>query len=211
MELEAGAILAGLPDPVDIGRRVTRGGRLVIRLDEARDMPAATAAAQALRVALQPDVHVIASPGTTGRGPTLTVLRLVTEAEAAALRPALDHLVAEFRQTAGALVAQLRAESQMGDVDECCPETVLVRDVIWHLDPHGEHCRFENPASGEVVEADINAPDTVDPYFLLLYAKTSGRHGAVLDACVEGFHDMCRLLDLAGSQGDGASHQLLPW
>ncbi|WP_144122742.1 hypothetical protein [Catellatospora sichuanensis] len=165
-------------------------------------MPAATAAARALRIALEPDAHVIASPGTTGRGPILTVLRLVTESEAATLHSALDHLVAEFRQSAGALVAQLRAgESRKGDVDGCYPETVRVRDVIWHLDLHGEHCRFENPATGEVVEADINAPETVDPYFLLLYAETSGRHGAVLDACVEGFHDMCRLLDLAGITG----------
>jgi hypothetical protein len=32
----------------------------------------------------------------------------------------------------------------------------------------------------------------------LLYAETSGRHSAVVDACAEGFYDMCRLLDLAG-------------
>ncbi|TMM33391.1 MAG: hypothetical protein E6F99_24235 [Actinobacteria bacterium] len=202
MELEAGAIPAGLPDPVDIRVRVARGHRLVICLDETVDMPAATAAAQALRIALEPDVHVIASPSTTGRGPILTVLQLVTDSQAATLRPALENLVAEFRQLAGGLVDQLRAGvSPVGDVDGDCPETVWFRDATWYLDPHGQHCRFEDPASGVVVEANIYAPDTVDPYFLLLYAQTSGRHGAVLGACVEGFHDMCRLLDLAGITG----------
>ncbi|MEU8007449.1 hypothetical protein AB0B66_40350 [Catellatospora sp. NPDC049111] len=202
MEPKHEAILAGLPDAADLARRVTRGGRLVIGLDDATDMPTATATAAALRIALQPDVHVIASPGTTGHGPRLTVFRLVTAAEAETLRPALDRLVTEFRQTASGLVARLRAEAtRTGDVGECGPETVLFRDAVWHVDPHGEHCRFEDGASGEIVEAHVDAPDTVDPYFLLLYARTSGRHGAIHDACVEGFHDMCRLLDLAGVRG----------
>jgi hypothetical protein len=82
--------------------------------------------------------------------------------------------------------------------DAECPESVRYDDATWCLRPHGEHCQFANAASGEVVEANIYAPDIVDPDFLLDYAKTAGRHTAVVDACVEGFHDMCRLLDCAG-------------
>src|SRR5947209_20374032 len=132
MELEAGAMPAGLPDLVDIRVRVARGHRLVISLDETVDMPAATAAAQALRIALEPDVHVIASPSRTGRGPILTVLQLVTDSQAATLRPALEDLVAEFRQLAGGLVDQLRAGVSPGDVDGDCPETVCFRDATWY-------------------------------------------------------------------------------
>lgn len=202
MELEAGAILAALPDPADIRLRVARGRRLVIPLGEAVDLRAAFAAAEALRIALPLDVLVIASPARTGSGPTVTVFQLVADSEAATLRSALDALVAEFRQLAGALVAQLRAEvSYVGEVYGDYPETLRFRDATWYLDPHGEHCRFEDPASGTVVEANLWAPDAVDAYFLLLYAETSGRHRAILDACVEGFHDMCRLLDLAGIDG----------
>jgi hypothetical protein len=83
-----------VPDPVDIRLRVARGRRLVISLDETVTVPAATAAARALRVALQPDLIVIASPSRAGRGPTLTMLQLVTDSEAATVRPAQKNLVA---------------------------------------------------------------------------------------------------------------------
>ena len=52
--------------------------------------------------------------------------------------------------------------------------------------------------AGALVEADVYDPGRIDPYFLLEYARTTGRHDAVADLCVEGFHDMCRLLDVAG-------------
>lgn len=162
-------------------------------------MSAITATARTLRTMLPPDMHVIASPSVAGRGPILTVLQLVTDSEAAALRPALEHLIAEFRQQARALVDQLPvAPSPASDIDWSYPKTVQLNDTTWYTSPHGEHCRFEDPAGGVVVEANLHAPDTIDPYFLLLYAETSGRHSAILDTCTEGFHDMCRLLDLAG-------------
>jgi hypothetical protein len=197
MESGAGANAAGVPDPADLRLRVARGRGLVVVLDETVTMPAAAAAARALRVALQPDMAVFASAG--GQGPILTVLQLVSDTEAATVRPALENLVAEFRQVAAALVEQMDAgPSSVSDVDADPPESVQYHDATWFLYPHGEHCQFENAVSGEVVEANIYAPGVVDPYFLLQYAKTSGRHGAVADACTEGFHDMCRLLDHAG-------------
>ncbi|GGN18713.1 hypothetical protein GCM10010109_31940 [Actinoplanes campanulatus] len=156
-------------------------------------MPIATAAARDLKSALGPDVAVFAS--ARGRGPVLTVLRLVSAEEASSVRPTLEDLVAGFRRIAGALVEQMRAGASPEDD---CPDSVRYGDATWYLDPHGEHCRFENAVSGEVVEANIYAPDALDPYFLLEYAKSAGHYGVVVDACVEGFHDMCRLLDQAG-------------
>lgn len=155
-------------------------------------MPIAAAAARDLQSAPGPDVVVFATP--RGRGPVLTVLRLVSNDEAASVRPILENLVAGFRRTAEALVEQMRA----GTSPEEYPESVQYGDATWYLHPHGEHCRFENVVSGELVEANIYAPETLDPYFLLEYAKSAGHYGAVVDACVEGFHDMCRLLDRAG-------------
>ncbi|KAA2252469.1 hypothetical protein F0L68_36125 [Solihabitans fulvus] len=187
------------PEPADIRRQVTRGHRLVVHVDPAADMPAVTAAARALRTALPADLVVIASPTVAGGGPGLTVLRLVAEEEARELRPALDRLIAEFRQVSGSLVARLRAEVLPAhDRGAEYPDEVRALDGTWDVHLHGDHCRFENPASGETVEASIDDPDAIDPYFLLLFARTSGRHRAVHDACLEGFHDMCRLLDLAG-------------
>jgi hypothetical protein len=159
------------------------------------DISVLMAAGQALRATLPPDMHVIASPPAAERGPSLTVLQLVTDTEAMTLRPALEHLVVEFRQVAAALVDQL-AGSAGRDWPEPI-ETIRWQGTTWHVHPHGEQCRFEDPATGVVVEVDLHDPATVDAYFLLEYAETSGRHRALFDACVEGFHDMCRLLDLA--------------
>ncbi|WFE47737.1 hypothetical protein [Verrucosispora sp. WMMD1129] len=197
MGMEAGAIVAGVLDPADIRPRLARGRGLRIPLGETVTMPVAAAAARSLRIALRPDVAVFAS--SSGGGPMLTVLQLVSDSDAATVRPALESLVAEFRLVANALVAQMGTySSPLSGPDTECPESVRYDDATWYLHPHGEHCQFENAASGEVVETNIYAPDVVDPYFLLQYAKTSGRHSAVVDACVEGFHDMCRLLDRAG-------------
>ena len=197
MDLEAETSAVEVPDPADIRLRLARGRGLVIPLDETVSMPTATAAARRLHAALQPDVTVFVSG--KGRGPVLTALQLVNEAEAVRLRPAVESLIAEFRVMANALVGQMEDGSPSpSDLDTDCPDSVLFQGATWHLHPHGEHCRLENAASGEVVEANIDAPEVVDPYFLLQYAETSGRHGVVVDACVEGFHDMCRLLDSAG-------------
>jgi hypothetical protein len=139
----------------------------------------------------------LCAPG--GAGPILTVLQLVSDSEAATVRPALEGLVAEFRLLANGLVGQMEAgSSSVDDLDTDYPDSVRYNDATWCLHQHGEHCRFEDAGSGVVVEANVYAPDVLDPYFLLEYAKTSGRHGAVVDACVEGFHDMCFLLDRAG-------------
>jgi hypothetical protein len=177
--------VTGQPDPAEIRGRVARGRGLIVRLAEVTSMPAAAAVAQELKAAL-PEMTVFATSGAGGVG--VTVLQVVSDAEAAALRPALDGLVSEFRRVAGGLV------DQMADGE---PDSVWFGGAGWSLAPHGPHCRFENESSGEVVEADLRDPDAVDPYFLLEFARTSGRHPAVAEACVEGFHDMCRLLDRA--------------
>jgi hypothetical protein len=185
MGMEAGKIVAEALDPANVRLQLARGHGLRIHLGENVTMPAATAAARALRTALQPDVAVFASH--RGGGSILTVLQLVSDSEAVTVRPALENLVAEFRLLANALVGQMGAySSPLRDSDTECPDSVRYHNATWYLDPHGEHCRFDNAASGEVVEANISAPDVVDPYFLLQYADTSGRHRAVVDACVEG-------------------------
>ncbi len=98
MGMVAGTTVARVPDPADNYLRLARGRGLRIPLCETVTMPAATAAARALRIALRPDVAVFASP--SGEGPMLRVLQLVSDSEAATVRPALESLVAEFRLVA---------------------------------------------------------------------------------------------------------------
>ncbi|KOV78517.1 hypothetical protein [Nocardia sp. NRRL S-836] len=152
-----------------------RGRPLQIPL--AVGLPEATAAAVALRAVLPPDVTAI------GGHRRLTVLRLLSDTELDQLRPAVESLIASFRGMARVLVAAL-AQGAVG--------------AEWLVHEHGEHCRFENAVSGVVVEACVDRPEELDPYFLLEFARTDAAHRVVAEACVEGFHDMCRVLNVFG-------------
>lgn len=114
---------------------------------------------------------------------TVTALQLVSAEEARRTYPELEALVADFRELARGLVRQL----DEGTLDE----------GVWWAFPHGEHCCFENLETGVIVDAHTDDPDRIDPYFLLRFAETSGGYPGVIGACVHGFHDMCRLLELA--------------
>jgi hypothetical protein len=125
------------------------------------------------------NIHVIV-PGAA----TITALQLVSVEEARRTRPELETLVSEFRGLAHALAERF----DRGTLDE----------DVWWADEHGEHCCFENLDTGVIVEAHIDCPDKVDPYFLLRFAESTGRYPGILGVCVHGFHDMCRLLEMAG-------------
>jgi hypothetical protein len=67
----------------------------------------------------------------------------------------------------------------------------------WSLHIHGEHCLFTSLKSGTEVEVHTDCPDAIDPGFLLSYAESADRYPEIRTACLEGFHDMSRLLELA--------------
>ena len=118
----------------------------------------------------------------------------VTEETAARLRPELERLIAEFRAVARSLIASLPNP----DVDDDLVEEIEVDGRTWWIHWHDPHYRCEDVDSGAVVEAHIYRPDSIDPAFLLEYARTAGGHDAVVQACRSGFHDIARLLDLHG-------------
>ncbi|MFG1999991.1 hypothetical protein ACGFNU_12660 [Spirillospora sp. NPDC048911] len=156
--------------PESIRQAVSRGQHAVFTV------PDPFAAVSRLKPSLAAeDIDVFVSGAST-----ITAMRLVSREEAGRARAELDALMADFRRLARQLAAS-----------EPDPES-------WHADPHGEHCRFENVATGVVVEVNVEHPDALDPYFLLEYAETSGGYPGVMAACVHGYHDMRRLLQLAG-------------
>ncbi|GAA3975931.1 hypothetical protein GCM10023085_67920 [Actinomadura viridis] len=191
--------LSGIPSDAELRRSVTRGRHAVIPLEAGPSWEEVTAAAAALQERLAADDLIVFNSGSGDGRPRLTVVRVVGTEEARRLRPALDALVADFRSLAERLSERFRLEIEpASDRGETYPRRLVVDGEPWQADPHGVHCRFESLESGVVVEAHNRRPGTLDPYFLLLFAETSGRHPEVLSACVEGFHDMSRLLDLAG-------------
>lgn len=77
------------------------------------------------------------------------------------------------------------------------PDRLEVDGESWLLHIHGEHCLFTSLKSGTEVEVHTERPDVIDPWFLLRYAESGDRYPEIRAACLEGFHDMCRMLALA--------------
>jgi len=87
-----------------------------------------------------------------------------------------------YIQTCSCLVAQLASENLP-------PE--------WAADMHGLHCRFENAATGQVVEAPLNgqtSPENLDPYFLAQFIKSTPSCAGVAQLIKDDFHDARRML-----------------
>ncbi|NUT21353.1 MAG: hypothetical protein HOV77_19440 [Hamadaea sp.] len=189
--------MADLPTTEQLSRLVQRGHGASYVLDEGTDPSTASDIARRLKMSLPADVLVIMSPF---QPPRLRVLRLISDDEAASLLPTVHRLVADFRAIAGRLVGVLRHQVLADyDAGRAYAEEIEVDGVMWSLHMHGEHCRLESAESGQVVEAHLDDPDALDPYFLLEYARTSpGGYPDLLTACIEGFHDTVRLMELAG-------------
>ena len=172
------------PSPETVRRAVTRGRGATFDVPEGPDE--ARAIARTLNQQLAGEAIHVFLTRVGSEYATIAALRLVGADEARRTRPELETLVADFRGLARTLIQRF----EEGTLDE----------EVWWADPHGEHCRFENRETGVVVEAHIEAPDTIDPDFLLCFAETTGGYPGVLAACVHDFHDMCRLLEMAGVQ-----------
>lgn len=161
------------PAPETVRHTVVRG-RITL-LDVPKGDPSAIAKSLSRQLA-EENIRVFVSGSAR-----LTALQLVSAEEAQRVRPELERLITDFRRMAHTLTEQYA----LGALDE----------EQWCADPHGEHCRFENRETGILVEAHTEDPDKLDPYFLLVYAETTGHYPTVLTACVHGYHDMSHLLE----------------
>jgi hypothetical protein len=182
--------------------------QLVVRGQEAKYLfPAqftwsqALEAADGLRaeLAANDDLLVIVSPGFHSQpAPSLTVRRLIGVDDALRLRDRLEALVAEYRALAHRLAALFRLHIEPADEgDELYQNPLEVDGETWWWHDHGEHCLFADLDSDTEIEVNTYCPDAIDPYFLLHYAKSTDRYGDIDTACLEGIHDMARMLELA--------------
>ncbi|WP_447006837.1 DUF6896 domain-containing protein [Saccharothrix isguenensis] len=191
----------GPPAADAVRRLVARGRPATFPLSSEATWPQVLAAVGGLRGVLAPEgLLVLPSPGAgPARPPSLKVLRLIDEAEVRRLEGRLEALVAEFRSLAHRLADQFRVH-----VEPACergawyPDELEVDGETWALHVHGEHCLFTSLGSGTEIDVLTDLPDAIDPWFLLRYAESTGRYPDIGAACTEGFHDMCRMLDLTG-------------
>jgi len=189
-----------LPTPTAVRRLTTRGQRAQFQLSRQVSWSQLRAAADRLRAELPDDLLVIVSPGAgSARSPLLTALRLIDEADGLRLRDQLQSLVAEFRELSNRLAIQFRRHVEPAyEQGDWYPDQLVEDDgETWSLHIHGEHCLFTSLESGTEVEVHTGRPDAIDPGFLLSYAESADRYPEIRAACLEGFHDMSRMLKLA--------------
>ncbi|RZQ65546.1 DUF6896 domain-containing protein [Amycolatopsis suaedae] len=130
----------------------------------------------------------------------------MADKRAGRLRDELDAAVAEFTGLAALLVAAFREHVEpLLEREQPYPDELDAGGSAWRLHVHGEHCRFERIGDGVVVEANTEHPGAVDPYFLLLYLRTSHRYPDLTAACPDGFRDMSRMLTSRARPGGAAA------
>jgi hypothetical protein len=189
-----------LPTPNTVRQQVVRGQEAKYLFPAQVTWSQALEAADRLRAELAADdLLVLASPGFHSQpAPSLTVRRLIGVDDALRLRDRLEALVAEYRALAHRLAALFRLHIEPADEgDELYQNPLEVDGETWWWHDHGEHCLFADLDSDTEIEVNTHCPDAIDPYFLLHYAKSTDRYGDIDTACLEGIHDMARMLDLA--------------
>ncbi|WP_433567071.1 DUF6896 domain-containing protein [Nocardia sp. CA-151230] len=146
------------------------------------------------------DLLVISHPGSRSDSSSwLTVRRLISVDEAMRLRDRLEALVAEYRALAHRLAVLYREHIEpAGERGEECPNPLEIDGESWWWHEHGAHCLFADQGDDTDIEIEVNTyhPDKIDPYFLLLYAESTDRYQDIHTACLEGIHDMDRMLNL---------------
>ncbi|MFI6315508.1 hypothetical protein ACIBEK_35825 [Nocardia fusca] len=190
-----------LPAPNTLRQLVVRGQEAKYVFPAQVTWPQALEAADGLRaeLAADDDLLVIVSPGFHSQpAPSLTVRRLIGVDDALRLRDRLEALVAEYRALAHRLAALFRLHIEPADEgDELYQNPLQVNGETWWWHDHGEHCLFADLDSDIEIEVNTYCPDAIDPYFLLHYAKSTDRYGDIDTACLEGIHDIARMLELA--------------
>lgn len=145
------------------------------------------------------DLLVILSPGFHSQPtPSLTIQRLIGVDDALRLRGRLEALVVEYRALAHRLAELFRLHIEPAhERGEQYRNPLEVDSETWWWHEHGEHCLFADQDSDTEIEVNTYRPDAIDPYFLLQYAESTDRYRDIHTACLEGIHDMARMLELA--------------
>ncbi|PWU11985.1 MAG: hypothetical protein C5B50_22235 [Verrucomicrobia bacterium] len=136
------------------------------------------------RIALAlPDCSIFDSGG---RGDTewITVKWVIPQAIVLAHAREIGQAIGSYVQACSALLTQYTEGTLSSD---------------WSSDIHGEHCRFENSETKQIVEAPLAGPprpDKVDPYFFSIFVKSTRGLEPVARLIRDDFHDALRIFDV---------------
>jgi hypothetical protein len=120
-------------------------------------------------------------------GAAQVMIMRVVAARLLGRRAEILQAVADYRHACATLVEQYQAD---------------VLPSVWRAIEHGDHCRFTNRRTGQIVEAPVpewTDPNPVDPYFFAEFVKTTAGLESVAELIENYFHDGWVILDFVGA------------
>lgn len=172
--------------PEQLAARISGGRHVVLRFPSLR--PDEVAGLIDRLSAALPLYSVFSSSG--GLSPAwVTIMPVVERARVIERRGEVQLAVDEYRRACSGLTKRYEAGTLPED---------------WQADEHGEHCRFKNRATGQVVEAPLDwiGPFPVDPYFFAVFVKTTAGLERVAELIEHNFHDGARILGIVASKAE---------
>jgi hypothetical protein len=165
-----------------------QGGRHVV-LRFPGTVSAADKAALIARLSQSLPEFSVFDSGGRGASTHVTVMPVISRQQILERQSEARRAIEDYRRTCARLIERYRSGSLSAD---------------WQADEHGEHCRFENRRSGQVVEAPLEDridASQIDPYFFAQFLRTTPGHEPVADLITHDFHDAARLLDVLTARG----------
>jgi hypothetical protein len=184
--IDCGSV-ADVGPPEQLAAQASGGQHVVLRFPSL--VPEEKTALIGRLSAALPEFSVFDSGG--GLSPAwVTVMPVVARARVLECRAEVLRAVSDYRRACAALVKDCRRGSLPCE---------------WQTADHGEHCRFTNRRTGQVVEAPFQEwadSDRVDPYFFAEFVKTTARFEAVADLIEHNFHDGARILEVLAAEAE---------
>ena len=126
--------------------------------------------------------HSVFANGSDADSHMITIKNLVTKRQLTANESAFLSAVTDYQSICTVLLEAHKVNRLRGG---------------WRASPQGEHIRFRNAQTGQVVDAPVGSGDVAkpDPRFVWEYVTTTAEYAELSKLFPGGFHELARMLE----------------
>lgn len=192
-----------VPSTADLLTKVTRDRHLVLELPAGYNCQRIQMLID--RVAHEvPENYTAFYAGAFRDKTCVTIKQVVGRDTVIEMEEDLVEAAQHFRRTATGLAVALASYNQVapGRLWEECRK-LECHSAAWDLEVHGQHCRFENRKTGQIVEVSMwfgTEFGVLDPYFFFDYMRTTPCLAPPLELR-DAFHDTRRAMEILEERG----------
>ena len=169
-----------LPSAKELGSRADGTDHVVLHIS--KSIRGFNKAALIKKLQRELPEHSVFASGTDAESHWVTIKQVIESVVISREEAAFRAAVADYQSICTVLVEAHKTRRLRGG---------------WTASSHGEHIRFENPQTGQVVEAPAEGGDDTspDPGFLWEYLSTTPEFLELAKLLPGGFHDCARMLE----------------